>query len=469
VPELAELLKPQARVRVLKAGDPDPEGRCVVYWMQRAQRGLDNPALEHAIAIGNALKRPVVAVFGLTEHYPGAEARHYQFLIEGLIDARDALESKGVPLVVRIGPPNEVVAGLVREVRPALVVGDENPVKVGQHWRHKLAEETEVPIRLVDADVVVPSGLFPKEEYAARTLRLKMHRIWEPFFEPQKNTKAKVPYPKGSIPSGESLADPAALLVRLKSRGVAPVIGYKGGTVEALSRLKRFVKDRLPVYATARNEPTPYMTSELSAHLHYGHIGPHTMALAARNSGAPEADKAAFLEELVVRRELAINFVWRNPDYDRYQGCPAWALKTLAKHAADPRPFGYTREQMEAGETGDPLWNAAQKEMVYTGRMHNYLRMYWGKKILEWCPDPEGAFDFCLEMNNRWFLCGRDPNGYAGVAWAIGGKHDRPWGERPIYGMVRSMSYQSTRKKFDSDGYIARVRDIEKGLRKVES
>jgi len=469
VPELAELLKPQSRIRVLKAGDPDPDGRCVVYWMQRAQRGDDNPALEHAVAIGNALKLPVVAVFGLTEHYPGAETRHYQFLIEGLVDARDALGAKGIPLVVRIGQPNEVASGLIREVRPALVVGDENPVRVAQGWRDQLAGEIQVPLRLVDADVVVPSALFPKEEYAARTLRLKMHRIWEPFFEPLKNTRAKVPFPKESIPSGESLDDPAALLVRLKSRGVAPVIGYTGGSKEAAWRLKRFVAERLPEYATARNEPTPYMTSELSAHLHYGHIGPLTMAMAARGADAPEADKAAFIEELVVRRELAINFVWRNPDYDRFQGCPAWALKTLAKHAVDPRPVVYSAEQMEAGETGDPLWNAAQTEMVYTGRMHNYLRMYWGKKILEWCPDPETAFSFCLEQNNRWFMCGRDPNGFAGVAWAIGGKHDRPWIERPIFGMVRYMSYQSTRKKFDSDGYIARVREIERGERKVES
>ena len=159
-----------------------------------------------------------------------------------------------------------------------------------------------------------------------------------------------------------------------------------------------------------------------------------------------------YLEELIVRRELAINFVARNPNYDQLRAARPGASKTLAKHADDPRPVLYTAEQLEAGETGDPLWNAAQKEMVLTGRMHNYLRMYWGKKILEWTPDPETAFDLTLELNNRYFMDGRDPNGYAGVAWAIGGKHDRPWGERPIFGMVRFMSYESTRKKFDSNG-----------------
>ena len=165
----------------------------------------------------------------------------------------------------------------------------------------------------------------------------------------------------------------------------------------------------------------------------------------------------SLLEELIVRRELAINFVARNPDYDRLSGCPEWALKTLAAHAGDRRPVLYTAAQLEAGETHDPLWNAAQKEMVLTGRMHNYLRMYWAKKILEWTPDAETAFQIALDLNDRYEMDGRDPNGYTGVAWAIGGKHDRPWPERPIFGTVRFMSYESTRKKFDSAGYIAWV------------
>ena len=187
------------------------------------------------------------------------------------------------------------------------------------------------------------------------------------------------------------------------------------------------------------------------------------IARAVMDSEASDECKSAYLEELIVRRELAVNYVARNPQYDRLAGCPGWGLKTLAEHADDSRPILYSAERLEAGETADPLWNAAQKEMLLTGRMHNYLRMYWGKKILEWTPDPETAFDITLAMNNRYFMDGRNPNGYAGVAWAIGGKHDRPWGERDIFGMIRYMSYESTRKKFDSRAYIDWVAGLEKG------
>ncbi len=460
--ELDDLLKPDPRVRVLRAGEPDPRGRCVVYWMQRAQRALDNPALDHAIALGNALKLPVLAVFGLTADYPGAHRRHYRFLVDALPETRDAMKAKGVPLVVRLGPPNKVAAAVAIEAGAAIVVGDENPVRVGQAWRDAVAADLKVPFRVVDADVVVPTSLFPKEEFAARTIRPKIHKVWDQYLKPRPGPKARVAWGKKATPAGEPI-DPDALMAKLKVGGVAEVAGYDGGTAEALRRLRRFVDHRLPRYATLRNEPTPYMTSELSAHLHFGHISPLTIALAVMDADAPQADKDAYLEELIVRRELSINFVSRNPQYDKLAGCPAWGLKTLAKHADDVRPILFSAGTMEAGETGDPLWDAAQKEMVITGRMHNYLRMYWGKKILQWTPDAETAFDLTRDMNDRYFLCGRDPNGWTGVAWAIGGKHDRPWGEREIFGMVRYMSYESTRKKFDSAGYIARVRDLERG------
>jgi len=463
VTDLASLLKPDPRIRVLRDGEPDPDGQCVVYWMQRAQRGVDNPALNHAIDLANALKLPVLAVFGLTADYPEANRRHYRFLVEGLVDARKDLETRGVPLVVRIGRPNEVAAKVATEARAAIVIGDENPVHVGQIWRASLADALNLPIRLVDADVVLPTSLFPKEEYAARTIRLKIHRVWDDYLKPIADPKAHARWEEGrEVPRGDAI-DPDRLMEKLKVKGVGEVPGYLGGTAEAMRRLARFVNDRLPVYATERNEPTPYNTSELSAHLHFGQISPLTMSLAVMKADAPRECIDAFLEELIVRRELAINFVSRNPDYDKLKGCPAWGLKTLAKHADDPRPVLYTAKQLELGETGDPLWNASQKEMLITGRMHNYLRMYWGKKILEWTPDPETAFDLTLAMNNKYFMCGRDPNGYAGVAWAIGGKHDRPWGERPIFGMVRFMSYESTRKKFDSKAYIERVRGLEQG------
>jgi deoxyribodipyrimidine photo-lyase len=255
VPDLATLLKPNPRIRELRPGEPDPEGRSVVYWMQRAQRGVDNLALNHAIKLGNALKLLVLAVFGLTPDYPDGQRRHYRFLVEGLVDTQRDMEGKGVPLVVRIGTPNDVAAQVATEAKAAIVVGDENPVKVGQIWRNALGTALKVPIRLVDADVVVPTSLFPKEEFAARTIRPKIHRVWDEYLKPMTNPKASIAWEEESIPPGEVI-DPDALMEKLKVGGVGEVAGYLGGTVEAIRRLKRFLKERLPVYATERNEPT---------------------------------------------------------------------------------------------------------------------------------------------------------------------------------------------------------------------
>jgi deoxyribodipyrimidine photo-lyase len=426
--------------------------------MQRAQRGVDNPALNLAIEVGNALAKPVVAVFALTADYPEAQRRHYRFLVEGLKDASADMAARGVPLIVRLGSPEVVVPAFVEEVRASMLVGDENPVQVGRKWREQVARGLALPFHLVDADVVVPTSLFPKEEHAARTLRPKIHRVWKDYLKPLSRPRARASWNEG-LPAGEVI-DPDALIAKLKVGGIGEIADYSGGTREALRRLRQFLAERLDRYAAARNEPTPYCTTELSAHLHFGHVSPLTIALGAMSSGAPQESIDSLLEELIVRRELAINFVARNPKYDRLEGCPEWARKTLSAHASDRRPVLYTASQLEAGETHDPLWNSAQKEMVLTGRMHNYLRMYWAKKILEWTPDPETAFQIALDLNDRYEMDGRDPNGYTGVAWAIGGKHDRPWPERPIFGTVRFMSYESTRKKFDSAGYIAWVEEI---------
>jgi deoxyribodipyrimidine photo-lyase len=425
--------------------------------MQRSQRGIDNPALNLAIDVGNALQLPVVTVFALTADYPSAQRRHYRFLIEGLVDTAADLKRRGVAFVLRIGPPDSVVPKIVSELYPALVVGDENPVRIGKLWRTRIAELLEIPLLFVDGDVVFPTSLFPREEYAARTLRPKIHRIWDQYLEPISNPKASVPM-TGRNPRGE-MVDADTLMEKLRAGGATEVANYRGGAREAGRRLARFVQERLSRYADLRNQPTEGVASELSAHLHFGHISPITVALSALASGAGRENIDGFLEELVVRRELAINFVARNDRYDSLDGCPEWARQTLAKHAADHRPYVYTAKQLEAAETHDELWNAAQTEMVVTGRMHNYLRMYWAKKILEWSPDAETAHAIAVDLNDRYEMDGRDPNGYAGIAWAIGGKHDRPWPERPIFGTIRYMSYEGACKKFDVDGYIAHGSD----------
>lgn len=428
--------------------------------MQRSQRAEENPALDLAISLGNTLGLPVLTVFGLTADYPGAQRRQYRFLLDAMPEIRDQLKARGVPFILRLGSPDEVVVRLCDEMKPAMLIGDENPVKIGRKWRNTVAERVKVPFQCVDGDVVVPTALFPKQEYAARTIRPKIHRVWDEYIRPfGPPVVAETSWRGRTLSKGEKI-DPEALIKTLRVSGIGEVPDYRGGTQEARRRLDRFVNDRLPSYATNRNEPTPYMTSELSAHLHFGHISPITCALAARESDAGEENIDAYLEELIVRRELAINFVTHNEEYDRLSGCPSWAQKTLADHASDRRAHRYTAEELELGKTHDPLWNASQIEMVVSGRMHNYLRMYWAKKILEWSDNAETAFNTTLDLNDRFEMDGRDPNGYVGVSWAIGGTHDRPWPERPIFGKVRFMSYESTRKKFDSKGYIERSKRL---------
>ncbi len=454
-----ETLADEPRVAVRRAGPPDPDGTCVLYWMQRAQRGRDNPALDLAIAAANALRKPVVVFVALVPFYPNANRRHYRFLAEGLADLEQDLRRRRVGFVLRRHPDHGLLA-FANEVRPALVVGDENPMREPERWRRAAADRLTVPYWTVDADVVVPTGLLAKEQYAARTIRPRLAGLVGRFLEETSEQDAHVLWepPAGcaTLRPAPDVTDPMPI-----DEGPPPVREVQGGSRAAARTLGRFLRQRLNGYASNRNHPDLDGTSQLSPYLHFGHIGPRSVARAVRSADAPREDRDAFLEEFIVRRELAINFVRFNPAYDRLDGCEPWALRTLADHAGDPRDPAYSLDRLEAADTHDPLWNAAQIQMVETGWMHGYVRMYWAKKILEWSPSPEDAFARAVWLNDRYQLDGRDPNGYTGIAWAIGGKHDRAWGpERPIYGTVRYMSYASTSRKFDCRGYISRVERV---------
>ena len=454
--DVLEKLAGSPRVSVRRSGPPDPEGTCVVYWMQRAQRGVDNPALDTAVRAADALGKPVVVFFAPVPFYPRANLRHYAFLAQGVPDMARALAAKGVGFVLRPYPRHSLIR-FCEEVRPCLVVGDENPLQEPGRWRKVAAERLRVPLWTVDADVIVPSRLLLKEQYAARTIRPRINALLPAFLEepeePRPRKRWRPPPDVESLPPSAPWLDafPAA-------RDAWPVDSFTGGTKAGLAALDRFLREGLTGYATRRNDPSAAGTSRLSPYLHFGHLGPRSVALAVKNAGAPAGDREAFLEEMVVRRELAINYAAFNPACDALEGCEPWALKTLREHAADPRPHLYGPDELEAGETHDPLWNAAQHQMVRTGWMHGYLRMYWAKKLLEWTPSPGEAFETAVRLNDRYELDGRDPNGYAGIAWAIGGKHDRPWPPRkPVLGLIRPMTEKGCRRKFDVDGYIAEV------------
>ncbi len=456
-----EQLKQDPRVTVRRDGPLDPDGRCVLVWVQRAQRATDNPALDIAIAAGNALRLPVVAFLGIVPSFPNGNWRHYQFLVEGVPDLAAGLARRNVGFVLRRHPDHSLLR-VVEELQPALVIGDENPLRETEAWRVRAAEKLRVPLWTVDADVVVPTKLLGREQFSARVMRPRLKARLPEFLVASTEQSAQVAWrPPAKL---QSLSAQTLNLDGFPlDRAVSPV-RVRGGEQAARSALADFLAERLRGYGESRNAPELIATSKLSPYLHFGHLGPRQVALAVRAADAPAADKDALLEQLIVRRELAINYVSYNPKYDRLDGCEPWARHTLHHHARDRRPSALTRAQLEAADSPDPLWNAAQREMMVSGWMHGYLRMYWAKKLLEWCRSVDEAFAVAVELNDKWELDGRDPNGYAGIAWALGGKHDRAWGpERPIFGKIRYMSLASTSRKFNAKAYIARVDKLARG------
>lgn len=443
------------RVRVRRGGEADPSGKCVVYWMQRAQRGSDNHALDLAVHAANALRLPVVVYLAPVPFYPHANLRHYAFLQKGIADIARACEQRGVGFVLRRFPDHSL-AKLLAEARPAVLVGDENPLRETEHWREVVAARCPVPFFTVDADVIVPSKLFIKKQFSAHILRTRMERQLPDFLHPYENPAAQYPWqkPRGlqSLPLDCDITEGWEI-----DRSVPPVSTFTSGSVAALAMMRDFIAGKLGDYSKQRNHPDVDGTSRMSPYLHYGHISPLTIALAVRASQAPQQQKDAYLDELITWRELAVNFVKYQKDYDSVASADDWAARSLAEHASDEREHRYTEPQLEAGETHDALWNAAHRQMVEQGWMHNYMRMYWAKKILEWTPSAAVAFNLAVKLNDKYELDGRDPNGYAGIAWAITGKHDRAWFDRPVFGKVRYMSGTAAARKFDVKSYIAQV------------
>jgi deoxyribodipyrimidine photo-lyase len=447
------------RVQVLteaESSDGDLDGDYVLYWMQQSQRAELNHALEYAIRRANAAGLPLLVAFGLMDDYPEANLRHYTFLVQGLADVARALAKRKITFVVQRGAPDEVALRLAQDA--ALVVGDRGYLRHQRQWRTHVAERAGCPVVQVESDVVVPVELASaKKEHAARTLRPRLSKHLDRFL---------VGLPKATLTDttapdvdGEDLSDVDALLQRLKlDRDVQPVPLFTGGTSAGKKVLRAFLKDRLPTYSEHRNQPQTDDVSHLSKYLHFGQLSPVYIALEAKKKGSGQ-NLDDFLEELIIRRELPMNYVYYEPDYDAYKALPEFARKTLADHADDEREHTYTRTQLERAETHDPYWNAAMTEMVATGYLHNYMRMYWGKKIIEWSNTPETAYRTTLHLNNKYFLDGRDANSYANVAWVFG-QHDRGWTERPVFGKVRYMSAGGLERKADPEAYVEKVQKL---------
>jgi deoxyribodipyrimidine photo-lyase len=428
--------------------------------MQRAQRGIDNHAVDLAVEIANLLELPLVVYFAGISNFPHANLRHYVFLNQGLRDIEADLASRNISFVMRRAP-HESHERLLADVKAAFLIGDENPMREPERWRKHLASRIEIPFWTVDADVVVPSKLMGKAEYGAYTIRPRLYRVLADYLHPYRNWHAEYAWkmPRGF--QSDSVHEDITRGWKDFDRSVAPVEAWKGGTHAGLERLKFFAGDLLADYDDRRNHPEMDGTSCMSPYLHFGHVGPITIALAVEDAvrANPRLRTArdSYFNELIVWRELAVNFVRHTTKYDSPECAEAWAKTTIAEHARDEREHLYTLKQLEEAQTHDPLWNAGQIQMVRHGWMHNYVRMYWAKKILEWTPDVATAMKYAIYLNDKYFLDGRDPNGYAGIAWAILGKFDRAWGERPIFGKIRYMSGASTGKKFNSKRYIEQM------------
>lgn len=443
------------RVHVLRGGAAS-RGRYVLYWMQASQRVEYNHALAYAIETANALRLPLVVFFGITERFPNANRRHYAFMLEGLSEVQGALKQRGIHFVLRHVSPEHGVLDLARGA--SCVVVDQGYLRIQHTWYEHVAQRIDCPLLQVESNVLVPTALVSnKEEYAARTIRPKIHRLLSEYLRPLAERSPLIPSTRLDIETLHLSSIPEQLARLAIDHSVDQVAGFIGGASQAQARLRDFIEHKLERYADLRNDPSLDYVSHLSPYLHFGQISPLQVALEVQSAGRG-AD--AFLEELIVRRELSMNMCRYNPSYDQYERVvPAWARKTLDAHRGDRRAYLYTQEQLESAQTHDEYWNAAQQEMVLTGKMHGYMRMYWGKKIIEWSADPATAFARALYLNDKYELDGRDPNGYTGVAWCFG-KHDRPWQERPIFGTVRYMDAKGLERKFDIKAYVRRIKQL---------
>lgn len=481
---------PSFRVTALNQALPRPGGEYVLYWMTMFRRLRWNYSLDRAVEWARQLGKPLVIFEPLRAGYPWASDRLHTFVIEGMRDTAAAVAKLPVTYYPYLEPTPGADRGLLAAwaERAAVIVADDFPCFFLPRMLLKAAADLPVLVEKVDSNGLLPLACeSPQVFQRAYDFRRYLQRRLRPHLDehPEPDPLAGLKLPRlPAIPAEiarrwpsalAALGDIPAAVARLPIDHHVGPAAFAGGASAAGRALREFLDHRLALYGDERNEPDRDCTSGFSPYLHFGHLSVHEVFQAlARHEGwtparlgsstagkregwwgmSPAAE--SFLDELVTWRELGYHFASRVPNYDRYESLPEWARATLAKHACDPRPYVYTLDQLAGAQTHDRLWNAAQNQLLREGRMHNYLRMLWGKKVLEWSPTPEEALTTMIELNNRYAVDGRNPNSYSGICWVLG-RFDRPWApERPIFGNIRYMSSENTARKLRVEGYLAR-------------
>jgi deoxyribodipyrimidine photo-lyase len=441
----------EKRIRLLQKGI-ETNGP-VVYWMSRDQRVHDNWALLFAQQLAIEKKKSLVVVFNLVPDFLEATIRQYGFMLKGLQEVEKELSKYNIPFFLTRGKPEEELPKILKNINASILVSDFDALKIKRIWKRDVAKQISIPFYEVDTHNIVPClHVSDKLEFAAYTLRPKIHKALIEFMDEFPKLK-KIGKSEISFDRIDWKIIQNSLKINLD---VKEVDWIKPGETSALKSLENFLKNKFDKYNDLRNDPTKDGQSNLSPYLHFGQISAQRIALETERLNGNKESAKFFLEELIVRRELADNFCYFNKNYDSFDGFHDWAKTSLNEHRKDEREFVYTLKQFEQAKTHEDLWNAAQMEMATTGKMHGYMRMYWAKKILEWTKSPEDALKIAIYLNDKYELDGRDPNGYTGIAWSIGGIHDRPWFERPVYGKIRYMNRNGAEKKFDIKAYIGK-------------
>ena len=481
-----------ARTTALVDRPPDSDGAFVLYWMIAQRRVTWNFALERAAGWARELGKPLLVFEPLRAGYSWASDRLHRFVIDGMADNAARLAARGVAYFPYVEPSAGAGRGLLAALagRAAVVVTDDYPAFMLPRMVAAAAPQVPVRFEQVDGNGLLPIHLAKQTFTSAYAFRRFLQRTLAAHIgdRPSADPLLNLPAVKGPVVPADVLlrwpaADPGALagtpgLAALPIDHTVAPTALRGGATAADAALAQFLSSGLPFYADDRNDLERDVTSRLSPYLHFGHLSPHAVVQAVlqregwlgevsrRTSGAREGwwgvgpGAEAFLDQIVTWRELGFNMCATRPlDYDQYGSLPAWARTTLALHGDDEREHVYTLEEFEAGRTHDLLWNAAQRQLVREGRIHNYLRMLWGKKILEWTASPEEALAVMIELNNKYALDGRDPNSYSGIFWTLG-RYDRPWFERPVFGTVRYMSSANTARKLRVKSYLARYAPV---------